>query len=394
MSMWMYLTGYADVTVDADGAAPLLELCRRRQYVYTRFIRTPKGGITLRMNWPTAKRVMAELTEAGVSAAVGRWGGLPRLGRWCRHRWGLVMGLVLAGMLLFLSTRFVWDVRITGNETMTETQVKETLAACGFGVGTSLKGLRVDQLQNRVLLADPRIAWISVNMTGTVAYVQIRETQAADAPPSETPSNVVATRSGTVAWVEMGEGNLLVRAGDVVKAGELLVSGLYDSYTHGYRMTHATAKVYAYTAREMEVTVPLSYEKKVYTTDDTAVFQEKILNFFGKSIKFSKSTGNVGVLCDTIEEKVSWGVSADVGFPISTVTVTYVPYTLESAVRTPDEAEIMAYDLLAERLEEIPDGILLSQRVTTRLTEDALILSCTVECIENIARVVEIGGER
>lgn len=393
------ILGYVDLAIPAENVADFLELCRRRAYPYTAFRYRPDGTVTLRMTRGVARAAMAEVENEGWQCTVVRRGGLPTLGAWCRRRTGILLGLCLGVALLITSQFFLWDVRVTGTEHLTERDVEQTLAACGFGVGSSLVGFRADRLEMRALIADERIAWISVNRRGTVAHVQIREAGYADDPASDHPANVVAARGGTVEWIEPERGNVLVKAGDVVGTGELLVSGLYDSLTHGYMVTRAEAKVYVRTAREFTVDIPLTYEQKVYAPAEDAVMCEKNIIFFGKTIKFSKNTGNIGGMCDTIKETVSRGLpdawipsrndGTTVGFPIATETIWALPYTMVTATRTPAEAEKLAYIELNRRINALADVILLRKNITATLTDTGYHLQCTVICIENVAEIVE-----
>lgn len=387
MTFSYYIMGYRRLQVSARDVAPLLELCRARGYVYTDFRNLPDGGVSLSFAWREAGRVLEDCTREGITVCTVGKGGIPVLGRMISKRLGLVVGLLLGLCLLVASSQIVWDVRITGNETVSSGDIERSLAACGFGVGTSLRGFRADVTENRVLMLDDRLAWISINRRGTVAYVQVREAaHAPDDEENEKAANVVASRPGCIERVELVRGLVMVGKGDTVDEGDLLVSGLYDSNVYGYRWTHAEARVYARTVREFHITIPLSYEQKVYTASTGRASRDIFLKFFSKQIKFSKSTGNDGVLCDTIESERSMGILSDVGFPLSVRTVWHLPYTMTTMTRTPAEAEELAYFELAREIEAIPGDVeLLRKTVTTHLGESELRLDCTVTCIEDIA---------
>lgn len=381
------LSGWKILSVSQEDAAALLELCRREGFVYDGFNTTVDGEVSLRFRGRTARAVLAACDACGLPVSIVKTGGLPAfLSRFAR-RPGLVAGLLLSVVLLVLSTGFVWDVRVSGNTTLSEREVEETLKACGFGVGSSLRGFRADRTQNRALMADHRLSWISINMRGTVAYVQIREATYPPEAEDDTPANLVASRGGQIVRVELTRGNVLVSAGQWVGEGDLLVSGLYDSEQVGLRYTHAEARVYARTVREITVEIPLSYEQKQYDTENTPIFCEKSLIFFEKTIKFSKKTGNVGGMCDTIRRVSVPFSSLGVGFPISLETKWYLPYTLVQATRTHAEAEELAYLELSRQISAIPGGAeVLSKTITTTHGEDAYVLHCTLTCIEDIAK--------
>jgi hypothetical protein len=145
--------------------------------------------------------------------------------------------------------------------------------------------------------------------------------------------------------------------------------------------------------------IPLTYTQKTYAAaegvDHDGITTEKTVIFFGRHIKFSKKTGNIDRFCDTIEDEISWGLVDGVGFPISTRTLWYVPYTETTATRTYPEAEELAYFELECYLASLPEGSeLLGKSVTVHRTPDALIMSCTLTCLEDIAerRVIEVEG--
>ena len=394
------LGGYRTLATDADHAARLLELCRRLGAVYEDFTHLEGGGISLRFPLSAARRVTTLCAECGIPLTVVREGGLPRLAGRLLHRAGLAVGLIVGVILLTAARDRVWDIRIRGNETVSVRSIEESLAACGFSVGTSFRNFEADKTENDILMKDPRLAWISINRKGTVAYVEVREKTPKPTPESDAPCDIVASVAGVIERIELEEGNVRVTAGQTVGQGEVLVSGIYDSMTVGIRVTAARARVFARTTRELTVEIPMTYEQKVYTIDSEGegggFFQEKILIFFGSHIKFSKKTGNTAGFCDTIENERSWGLVDGVGFPVSVRTVWYLPYEVITATRTPEEALELAHFELARRIAALPGGPeLIGKTIQTSLRDGVLTLTCTLTCVEDIGAVrpIEVGGE-
>lgn len=389
-----FLLGWRSVSVPADCAAAFLELCRRECCPYTHFSCTD-DCLSVRMTCASARRCAAACEAACLPAEFGALRGLPAAGVRMLKRPGVPVGILLGICLLWLSGQYVWDIRVSGTGTLSRREVLDTLASCGFSVGTPFRGFAADRLENRVLLADRRIAWISVNRRGTVAYVQVREAVYPPAQEQPTPANIVASRAGVIERVELTRGNLLVAAGQTVSAGQLLVSGLYDSRTVGVRAVCAEAHIFARTTRREVVEIPLRVTARPLSGDavaGTAVGTEKYLIIFGKSIKFSKKTGNQGAVCDTIEQRLDLTLVPGIGFPIAVRTVWYIPTAEPVAyTRTPAEAEALAYLELSRRIAAIPGGAeLLSRTVRPILTADAFILDVTMTCVEDIGQAVPI----
>ena len=399
MNIAYSVTGWRQVCTDACHAAGLLELCRVGGIPYDGFTACADGGIAIRLRCHPAHRLLTACQERELPVTVSPVRGLPALLPLIRRRAGILVGMALGMVLLVLSSQIVWDIRVSGTQNLSARDVKDTLAACGFTVGTSLRHFAADVTENRALLYDSRLAWISINRRGCVAYVQVRESAYPPADEQEQPANLVADRAGIVERVELVRGNLLVSAGQQVDQGQLLVSGLYDSERVGFRWTHAEGRVFARTVREYLIEIPLSYRQAQTThpLDLSAGGYEKemTLIFFGKNIKFSKKTGNEGVKCDTIESEKNLSLIPGIGFPISIRTTWYLP-TAEGTgedsgavlmTRTPAEAEELAYMELARRISEIPGGAeLLKKTVIPTLTEDCFRLQVTLVCVEDIAR--------
>ncbi len=395
LPFYYYLTGYKALATDASHAAALLDICRRGMYVYDEFRHLPDGGISLTFPRRVARTVERAAGASDIPLVGMDEGGLPTRLRRLVHRPGLILGCLLGIAFYIAGTQVVWDIRIEGNTTMSDRSVEDTLAACGFTVGSSLRHFHADVLENQILLTDDRLAWISINRRGTVAYVELREASHTPPSPPSAPADLVASIGGIIERVELDEGNVRVAAGQAVSPGDILVSGIYDSQVEGIRLTRARARIYARTERELTVTIPLSYEQKVFfpETEDSSmeIRQEKTLIFFKKPIKFTKKTGQFTGDCDIIIEQQDLGLFSDVGFPVSVRTVWYLPYEMSTATRTYAEAEELAYIELARQIAALPGGAeLISKTITVTRSPDSLILRCMLICVEDIGTVREI----
>lgn len=383
MNPILWLLGYRTLGTDAAHAAALLNLCLEQSAGYSGFAALPDGGVRFSCTLPTAHRLCRLGGARGIPVTVLRSGGLP-MQLWARRRRaGLMLGTLCALALMVLSGRYVWDVRVTGNREMTAAEVKQELAECGFGVGSYLPDFSAGELENRVLLRSDRLAWISVNISGTVAEVQVVERVARPQEEPAKPANLVAARDGQIELIELFRGDCVVSIGQAVRAGELLVSGIYDSQTVGFRYTRAAGRILARTEHSYRIEIPLSYIEKRYTGSAQG---DICLNFFQNSLKIYKSTGNDRGPCDIIETVNSLAGFGLHNLPFSVTSQTLRYYEEVPARRTPEAALELAYEQLARELGGLSDDTqLLRKDIRTTLTDDALILDCTVLCIENIA---------
>ncbi len=379
-----FLLGYRCIRVSREESIDVLNLCFAHGIQYRGFEVDEDGRIQFVCDLLSAKKLKKRCREKGIAIEQAGITGLPWLLYRLAHRPGMILGTLLCILLLIASTRFVWDIRITGNETMSREEVLEELKQEGFFVGTYIPSVEENTLSNRILLHSKRIAWISVYMRGTVGVVQIVEY---DAPPTEEesnkPANLIAKYDGQIEYVELYRGNCIVRTGQAVRKGELLVSGLYDSPGTGFAWTRANGHVFARTEHELLIQIPLSYEEKVYQEEESGGF---LLSFFDFSLNFSKKCGNEGCECDIIEKEKCFSFFGEHPLPLSVTYYTHKPYTTVFKTRSYQEALAVAYRDLDTQLSALSGSAeLIEKRIVCTLEGDTLTLVCTVKCIEDIA---------
>ena len=392
MSLSLFLRGICRISIPPSHRTMAMNLCMQMGLQYADFHWCEDGSVQFSCTATSARRFLSACRERNIDAEIVVYRGLPRLLKGMTKRAGLIVGSVFALTLIVLSGLFVWDVQVSGTETLTEETVVEELRKCGFGVGSYLPNLRVREIENRVLMASERIGWLSINIDGTVARVQIIEhiegqNEGDNASLDKRPANLVATKDGQIEYLELYRGNAVVTTGQAVKAGELLVSGLYDSLTGSIRYTRAAGRVMARTEQTIRVEVPLSYEQKVYAEP---VLQELTFHFFDFSKKIFKNSGNSNILCDIIKYNTHLGKLGSNRLPLSWSRTEAHPYVLETRERTTEEALELCYEKLSGELSTLSGDVqLLQKEIVTEVREDSVVLTCTVICIENIAQVQE-----
>jgi len=384
MNALFFICGYEEIRCEAYCVTELLNFCMREQLTYRNFCTMPDGSVLLTVTAYSSKKIRKYAQSNGILIrSVGR-GGLPFLLRAYRRRAGLFVGCMLVLFLFSMSGRYVWDVRISGNESMTREEVLAELEACGLGIGSYIPSVDTSVLENRVLLASDKISWIAVRMDGTVAVVQLLErvTSQTDSDSSQ-PANLIAASDGYIESLEIFRGNCLVTVGQSVRKGDLLVSGLYDSNTVGYRYTRAAGQVLARTERTVTVEIPLEYEEKY---NEPEKCRQIDLNFFGFSVKIYKSTGNLPINCDIIKRNKALDIFGLSAIPVGWTVTLSSEFQTEQKTRTHEEALPIAYEKLEQELAAFSSDVqLLQKEIKTELTDNSVRLVCVLTCLENIA---------
>ena len=385
MRIQHFLLGYEDLEICSRHRTCFLNLCRSCKWAYLPLRTMDDEGTLVRCTLTVATPLRRACHNRGIGVRVMRRGGLPIWLHRYRMRAGLLLGVLVSAFLLYSLLGVVWDIRIHGNSTVSEEQIRAQLKDCGLQVGSSLRGEGIDcrELENRLLQSSPDISWVSVNLRGTVANVQVRERQVGQSAIAPENVNLVAACDGIVTSVRLLTGQVVVTPGQEVRRGELLISGVRDSTAHGYSVEGARGEVMAQTEHTEIVRIPLQEQQKVYTGEEKC---KKSIIFFEKSIKFSKNTGIIGGSCDTIYKIEPWVLPNGVQLPVGYEITRYLPYT----VQTVDRTHAQAYALAMAQMESIlqnraSEALLLHKTLSVSYSDTHCTLVCEYRCLENIA---------
>ena len=333
----------------------------------------------------------------GAEFSVERTAGAPFFLARFRRRYVLLVGLALCALLLAVNSLFIWDLEVTGNENVPTERILRVLAENGVRRGTFVYSFRSREVCNRVLPELRELCWVAVNVRGCRAYVQVRERVRAPERVNESaPTNVVARRAGLVTEVRALDGEKKVLPGTSVREGQLLIAGVVDTGgtenpSVATRFLAGKGSVRARTWYELSVYIPLTMEEKVYTGEK----KERLTLIWGeKRLKIgAKGSSIVRADCDKIKEQKQWELLGLLTLPVTWEKETYLPYETRAYTRSRDEAEQLGRDALEEYLAGLleEDGSVTSRRFASAVQGDALLVTLSAECEEQIGREVPVA---
>ena len=319
-----------------------------------------------------------------VRLQIGKPEGLPGFFFRYRMRVGVVAGLFLFSVMLVVGTNIVWRVEVEGTDAVGALQIRDGLAEIGFGVGSYIPAQNFTALAGRYRATHPEIAWMSVYCTGTVARVRVITAEKTEETQIPSVANLVAAEDGVITGIHVSHGTPCVRPGQVVKKGDLLISGIVSG-ANADTLLCAEGTVLAALEKEIVIDVPLKQTKTVATP----AFTRNIgLNFFGKNINISLNTGKTDTTYGTIERESFLSLPGGIRLPVSFVRTDGVLYREEQVNLTEDEAVHLAYEKLKTTLAATLDGgTVLTKSVTVQTDGVTCILTCRLRYETDIARL-------
>jgi similar to stage IV sporulation protein len=386
---FLFLVGYRVCRTTSESLARVIDVCRALDISF-REVELVDGYADFIIPFWLFGKLKRKLESENVELSLVSSHGIPGLLLRYRHRYGFTVAVVISVLLVILSGQVIWDVRIDGERRLTEQEVREVLRECGLERGTLISSIDAGVLENRVMIFSDDIAWISVNVIGTVAEVEIRELEFTERDEEiGNASNIVASHCGKIVGFENISGSIVVEIGEEVAEGQLLISGIYGDEENGFRYTNPKGRVLAEVERSFEIEVPRVETKKSYKE---GVKCEKYLIFFKKRIKFFSNYRNLPPTCDKIDIEEFLLAPSGKELPIGIFETRYLEYEYVSEVRDDETLSRIAKQRLdAVILSELADAEILRKNIEYELYEDKIVLRCKIKCIVDIAKRQEIG---
>ncbi len=384
-----YLRGYAKIEIYGGIPEQFINSLARQGIPFWRFEK-PEPGLA-RVRIPISYAQDAERLKRGTDCDIEivRRSGLPVFARKFKRRWALIIGLILCLLAVPAMSLFVWEIDVSGNETVPTGEIMSVAEKLGIHIG--MLGFSIDQqdIRNKALLELKDLSWLTVNIKGTKAEIKVRERiKKPEIINDKLPSEVIAAKGGVITDINVFQGMPKVVQGQTVAKGDVLVSSDMDSLKSGSRRVHAMGEIYARTWYDYSSEMPLKYDSKVYTGKKT---KKSAIIMFGKRINLYFSTGFFNTFCDKIIKCDQVILPGGYALPIKINTETYAQYETESCVIDVKEAEDILKVRLSEQLDKvIGDGEKVSVKYETKVSGDIIKVTLHAECIEQIGDLREV----
>lgn len=378
------------VSFRAQGRSPerLLNLTAQRGVLLWN-VRPSPQGLEGEMAARDYRRIRPLARKAAVRTTVLKKSGFPFLAAAYCGRAGLAVGAALGAALLVFLSQFLWTIDVVGQEHVSEARLRTLLAESGVKTGALCRGVDAGQVKRDILLKVEDISWLSVNIVGCHANVEIKEKTRKPENDGDTPCNLKAKEDGVITKITVGEGVTEVKKGSGVAKGDLLVSGVSAAREGTVRYLHAEGEIMADVISEKEFKLPKE-DDYISLTENKA--ERRQLGFLifrfpcTLSFRFFASAART--------EEADWLTADKTALPLGFVTETLHELKTERVTR--DEANARAVFNRAALLEELfakGEGRRVSKELTVAENDGAFTGRVRWVFNENIAESVDFSVE-
>lgn len=227
-NLFHFLKGYVIIEIIGSGAERFLYAAAKGGIKLWSIKRKDFNTITLAISFSDFLKIRRIARNNRVRVRIVKKFGLPVIFRKYKRRYFLIGGAVFFALFIGMTSGFVWSVEIVGVNNADVGAIDRTLAEMGVYQGApKWKMRRSSEIKNALLNRVDNITWAWVYLKGTKAVCEIYEDSI---PPMRidegTECNVIAARDGIIRQIIATDGKKVVKAGDTVCAGDLLISGV------------------------------------------------------------------------------------------------------------------------------------------------------------------------
>lgn len=338
------IPGYVTVRIEGFGIERFINICKNHNIPLYK-LRFSENTSTVTLKSSNFRKICSFRKNANVKLRIISKTGMPFFLFFYRKRWLFVVGIFLCiGIHGFLSN-FLWEIDVEGNSFYSDKTIKEYISSNNIVYGTPTRNISCNEIETLIRENFEKVTWVSATLKGARLTINLKENPDASSIVNNTsPWDIVAKKDGTIESIITRKGTPIVKAGDEVKKGDVLVMSRVD-YTNesgeifGTEYVSADSDIVIKTVNNFETCILRNYDKKQYTGNNKTFTSIKAGTY---CISFPKMKCNFE-LFDTVTEYVPLDKSDRI-LPVTYIYTTYKEYELVPSEYTDEE--------LTERLQE------------------------------------------
>ena len=193
--------------------------------IYIWDIKKSGDDLNFKVRTSGLKALQSLSEENGYNLEVTEKQGLPFYRNLFRRRLGFFTGALIFILALYIMSSFVWFIEVYGNKEVETSKIMLTAAKYGVYQGAAKWNFSRIEVEEAMLRDLSELSYVKLDIRGVKARIQVVEKILPKTDISG-PCHIVATRDAVVEEVLALEGQVSVKPGDVVKKGDILISGV------------------------------------------------------------------------------------------------------------------------------------------------------------------------
>lgn len=280
----LFVQGYLKIRASGYSAERFLNLCKNKN-IKIWGVKPTKQGYEMYITISDFRKLKPIMRKTKTKVMIEERIGLPFFFYKHRKRFLFFIGIFLCAFLVFIGTFFVWNIEITGNQSVTKEVVLEYLESKNVMHGMLKTNVECERIAKDIRREFDDVIWVSASLEGTKLSIHIKENMdnLKEKKEENIVCDIVSDKDGKIISIITRNGVPKVKEGSEVKKGDVLVSGVIEVLNdakevvenHGVK---ADADIIIETMETVEYMLQEEYKAKEYTTKKRVIPWIKIGN--------------------------------------------------------------------------------------------------------------------
>lgn len=300
--------GIVEVEVEGFFTERYINLCRINNIGVWDIVTKSNGIINFKMYANDFKklRVINKKTKCK-SKIIKKKGLYFNLFKYRKRRFVVVL-IALFLIVSVISTKFIWNINITGNNKISDEQILNALRDSGIHVGKCVIGLNTRDIVKNLRANLEDATWIGIDVDGVSFNVEIVEKTTVEMEAKYQNGDVLTEKAGTITKIVAENGTPISNVGDYIEKDRIAIEG--KIYTRTNEVLDVEAKGSVYVENEYVYSNTYSYKqynkrytgKEKYSVGVDINNKENYINYLDKSLKYDiiKNSSNINLFGNSI----------------------------------------------------------------------------------------------
>ena len=394
LHIYYYVLGYLKVHLTGYSPERFFNLCSNREIELREVKADEEGGYFFLIGRSEFEELEPLLEKTRTSAKIVGKYGMPYFFQRYRRRKLFFFGFLLCLFIVYGLSLFVWDIQVMGAHQYSKEEMVDYIQQHYLAFGTLKANVDCAKMEEELREHYDQIAWISCELKGTQLRIQVKESlKQNEDVESQVPCDIIARKSGVITDMITRNGTPLVKEGDQVKKGDVLISGTIHIYDDTNTLLEsellsAQGDIMAKTTYAYEDSFAMNYYEKKYTGEEKTFYSIELFGtpytpYVPKDQYQSK---------DQFEEPIQIQIGHTYSLPISFIRHTRKEFQPVRKSYTKQQAGEHAKERLQKFLEQLSEkGVeIIENNVTIGIDGETCQAKGTIIVIEPIGKIRQI----